>query len=284
MAKPPKYEAGSGGLRREVVGSWSHDDKSALVSEYVHISRVVRKDFIPNTPCYIDLYCGPGEVRIKDTEQVFPSTAVVCVERARRTPEAAFGQVWLNDLSTENVEACAQRVIALGQPNVVATSMPAEEAASKVLDVVNRWGFHIALLDPFNLAALPFSVLKSLAAMKRIDILVHFSTQDVQRNFTKDFATAKSDALDRFAPGWRDHIDPALRGSAAKNAVFRYWTELARRELDMKVSDSIEHVTASKNQTLYYLCLMSRADLADRFWKAVRARQGTNRDLFGGVA
>ncbi len=280
MAKKEKYEDGSNGLRREIVGSWSHDDKAALVSEYVHLSRVVRKDFVGNTPCYIDLYCGPGEVRVRRTDAVYPSTAVVCIARARQTPGAEFGQVWLNDQNAVNVDACRRRIQALGQQNVWATSLSAEDAAASALSVVNRYGFHVALLDPFNLGSLPFTVLRSLAVIKRIDLLIHFSTQDLQRNFGKDFATGKSDALERFAPGWREHVDLTLRGSDAKNAVFRYWRELAARELDMRVSDSIEHVTASSNQTLYYLCLMSRADLADKFWKAVRARQGSNRDLF----
>jgi len=47
---------------------------------------------------------------------------------------------------------------------------------------LNTYGLHFALLDPHNLGALSFSIIEQLAKLKYVDILVHVSVSDLQRN------------------------------------------------------------------------------------------------------
>ena len=277
-----KYEISEDGLRREVVGSWV-SVKGELVERYVEITKSVRKKFQGNRPSYIDIYSGPGQVRIRDTQDVRDGTAVVAVRKSLASPGAGFGEVWLNDLDETNVRACKSRVEQLGQPNVYAAALSAEEAARQIRERLNKYGYHFALLDPYNLAALPFSILADLSTLRRIDMLVHVSTQDLQRNFGKDYRSGKSPALDLFAPGWREHVDLKRDDATVRRSVFEYWRRLVAEKLSMKVSDSIEHITATQNQTLYYLCLLTRAEIADRFWKVARRRPGTTPSLWDAI-
>ena len=60
--------------------------------------------------------------------------------------------------------------------------------ASVVVDqghgsAINPYGLHLAFLDPFNLAQLPFSIIERMLRVKRMDMIIHVSVQDLQRNF-----------------------------------------------------------------------------------------------------
>ena len=43
-------------------------------------------------------------------------------------------------------------------------------------------GLHFALLDPYNLGALPLSVIEELASVERMDLLTHVSAMDLKRD------------------------------------------------------------------------------------------------------
>ncbi len=145
----------------------------------------------------------------------------------------------------------------------------AENVAAQLKGQLNPHGLHFAFLDPFNLQDLPFSVLADLAALNRMDLLIHVSAQDLQRNLRR-YIAAESSPLDRFAPGWRDMIgderDPEAR---IRQRILEYWLTRIRR-LDMAPSKGIELVTADKNQQLYWLVFVSRHQRAAEFWDAIR--------------
>ncbi len=65
---PEKYELDEDGHVREIVGPWAKD-KHTRLANYVGISRSVRKQFIGGSKAgatYIDLYSGPGRVRMRE--------------------------------------------------------------------------------------------------------------------------------------------------------------------------------------------------------------------------
>jgi len=60
---------------------------------------------------------------------------------------------------------------------------------------VNAHGLHFAFLDPFDLAALNFDIIVALSSLKRIDMLVHISQMDLQRNLVS-YATKENSPFD----------------------------------------------------------------------------------------
>ena len=94
------------GLRREIVGEWVQE-KHRRLCHYVDISRAARRKFHGNCT-FIDLYCGPGRARIKNTTTVIPGGAVAAAsEAAKHDP---FGKIYIGDLDATNLEACEQRL------------------------------------------------------------------------------------------------------------------------------------------------------------------------------
>lgn len=250
------------GYRREIVGSWAQE-KHQRLRHYVDISRAARRKFDCNSS-FIDLYCGPGRAAIKDTSIVIPGSAIVAGAEAAR--HVKFGTIHIADLDGINVSDCRQRLDCEGVGPVSTYVGKAEETARQVVSKLSRSGLHFAFLDPYSVQALPFQVIQTLAELPKMDLLIHFSAMDMQRNVKLMMSNGK---LNLFAPGWRDHVDPAVRNDLAVLAVFRHWCELIRNLGYQDVTDNVELVSGSRNQPLYWLVLASKNKLGQKFWGQV---------------
>lgn len=250
------------GLRRAIVGDWA-PEKHLRLQKYVDITRAVRRKFGGNAT-YIDLYCGPGRARLRKTGEVVEGSALVAATEAirRRNP---YREVIIGDIDPVNVEACEARLNRLRVGNVRAYAGTAEDVAAKILPTLHPTGFNLAFLDPFNLESLPFQVIQTLAQAKTMDLLIHVSIMDLQRNVR---ALMTSSKLNSFAPGWEKKINSAATNPKLVMAVFEYWRGLLS-QLGYLVSDNIERVTGNRNQPLYWLVLASKHDLADKLWGEV---------------
>ena len=250
------------GLRRAIVGDWA-PEKHLRLQKYVDITRAVRRKFGGNAT-YIDLYCGPGRARLRKTGEVEEGSALVAATEAilRRNP---YREVIIGDLDPINVEACEARLKRLRVGNVRAYAGTAEDVAAQILPTLHPTGFNLAFLDPFNLESLPFQVIQTLAQAKSMDLLIHVSIMDLQRNVRALMASGK---LNSFAPGWDKKINSAATNPKLVMAVFEYWRSLLS-QLGYLVSDNIERVTGNRNQPLYWLVLASKHDLADKLWGEV---------------
>lgn len=260
------------GLRRAIVGSWA-PEKHLRLQRYVDISRAARRKFQADTT-YIDLYCGPGRARIKNTQTVVDgSSIVVAMEASKRVP---FGEIIIGDLDPINVQSCQARLATIRGTRARACVGSAEDVAAQIVPTLPSNGLHLAFLDPFNIEALPFTVIQMLAQIQRMDLLIHVSIMDLQRNIRSMMESGK---LDRFAPGWKDHINSALPNPTLVMKVFEYWRSLLVN-LGYIVSANIERVTGTRNQPLYWLVLVSRHKLGDKFWTEVSQVEPQARMLF----
>lgn len=258
-----RYEIDSlDGLRSELVGTWAKE-KHARLCHYVDISRAARRKFDGNST-FIDLYCGPGRAKIKGSTTHIPGGVLAAVtEAARNTP---FGSIHIADLDPVNVTACRQRLEADQLGPLHYEVGRAEDTARTVVSKLSRTGLHFAFLDPYNVQSLPFEVLGTLAQMPRMDLLIHLSAMDLTRNVKQLMNTG---ALDAFAPGWREHANPAERNDVAVRAVVHHWCNLIRQLGYEDVSDRLELVSGQKNQPLYWLVLASKSALGKKFWGEV---------------
>ena len=73
---------------------------------------------------------------------------------------APFSQMHIADASADKCRAAEQRLIRAGGSPTAYIGV-AEQTAKDVVTRLNPSGLHFIFLDPFNLQALPFSVLKA---------------------------------------------------------------------------------------------------------------------------
>lgn len=255
------------GLPLSCVGEWA-DQKHARIRKYVDISRAARRKFINGAggATYIDLFCGPGRARIRETTRIVDGSAVVAAREAidSMTP---FTEIHIADTNESFLDAAEKRLRCLNV-RVKRCKGQADDSVQAITRVLNPHGLHFALLDPYDLKSLPFTVIRQLAGIERIDILVHFSQQDLQRNLRRYIKMGES-PLDRFSPGWRKVIDEMRGDDVIRTKILKHWLELIRN-CNMQTAEGVEEVTGTKNQHLYWLVFIARNDLAIRFWDEIR--------------
>jgi three-Cys-motif partner protein len=140
-------------------------------------------------------------------------------------------------------------------------------------------GLHLAFLDPFRLGDLPFSVIKRLASVKRVDLLIHVSAMDLKRDLHNYLRTDGPKHLDRFAPDWRHHVDTNQRPELIRVAIFEHWKGLIK-QLGTSPNECVEAVENSKSAELYWLVFVARHGLAHKLWSDI-ANVSPQRRLFG---
>lgn len=257
---------GDDGLPVEEVGAWAKVKINSLC-RYIAISRGVRAKWLgphKGGATYIDLFCGPGRAKIRRTGEFIDGSCVAAWNESVRS-ETPFSRVFIADADIERRGYAAERLRRLGAP-VFEVPGDATEAAKALETELSSRGLHFAFIDPYNLGAFNFAVVRSLAKFKYIDMLVHVSKMDLQRNVGLNVAAQRS-AFDHFAPGWREGVDLTQRHSTIRRSVFEYW----RRQiaaLGVFTSTDLQLITGDKGQHLYWLTLASRSDLAHRFWSA----------------
>src|SRR6185295_4034881 len=122
------------GHPRELVGQWA-EDKHALISRYVDISRGVRSKFLNVPPragaTYVDLFCGSGRARIRASNRIIDGSPLVAWSKAK-SGGAPFSEVVVADESEKLVEAAVARLRAAGAP-VTFEIGPAADTVDRVL-------------------------------------------------------------------------------------------------------------------------------------------------------
>jgi three-Cys-motif partner protein len=272
MSKRPIELDPADGLIVGEVGPWA-TEKHDRLRKYIQASHGARAKFLPPVGAggasYIELYSGAGRSLITGTNQIIDGSAVVAFKAARDSSHR-FSEMHLSDLEAQNSAALAQRIKALGG---AATSYVgnASIVVDQVMNAINPYGLHLAFLDPFNLAQLPFSIIEKMLRVQRMDMIIHVSLQDLQRNL--DEYSRVGGTLDIFAPGWRDVVNVRQSMAALRAAIIEYWLG-AIRSLGTHPATGIPLIVGEKNQRLYWLIFLSSNLLGQKLWNDVQNLSG----------
>lgn len=260
------------GLPLDEVGAWANDKHDRL-RKYVDISRAARRKFVQGSggATYIDLYCGAGRAVIRESGEIIDGSPLVAFKSAKEGG-VMFSEFYIADTDQEKCNACAKRIASAGGHAVEVTG-PAEVTAARIVSKLNRYGLHFAFLDPYNLGDLPFTVFEAFGNLKRIDLLIHVSAQDLQRNLDA-YSISVDGPLDRFAPGWRNVVDIKQSQRATRAAYIEYWIS-KMTTLGLPPARHAELISGTaKNQRLYWLVFVSRSDFAKSLWDKIRNVSG----------
>lgn len=257
---------------RKGVGPWVAKDKHRLLTDYLHGTRGAWKDWPKRV--LIDPFCGPG--RIRTTGETFTRDGgAVAAWREMQNDASPFTSVFVGDLDPAKSEACAARLQVLGA-NVRPFAGPAVETVPQMVAATPRGSLCMAYVDPYCLTLLDFEMLRTMATLK-VDLAVHFSTMDLQRNVIIDLADER-DNFERVAPGWKATVDLKTTGVAnIRRAFFDYWRDLLV-SLGFQYSREMPIVYNTQGAAMYRLVFFARHDMPLRVWSDVAREK--NRDLF----
>jgi len=274
MAKKAIVVDPADGLVVGEVGPWAVE-KHERLRKYIEASKGARAKFLPppkwrTGTSYIELYSGAGRSLIRDTDKIIDGSALVAYKAASASG-VPFSELHVADLNPRNSEALAQRIKAMGG---IANSYvgPADVTVDAVLGAINPDGLHLAFLDPFGLGQLPFVIIKKFLQLPRMDMIIHVSLSDLQRNLG-DYSRIGDPTLDNFAPGWRDAVDTKQAMASLRAALIDYWLGLIR-SLGPHPSTGIPLVVGEQNQRLYWLVFVSSKRLGHKLWDSVENLTG----------
>lgn len=232
------------------------------------ISRAPRRKYLSGTggATYIDLFCGPSRARVRGTLRIVDGSTIVAAREALRT-DTMFTEVHVADANETFVAATKKRLAKLGISAKTYVGF-SENTVVNVTKTLKKDWLHLALLDPYDLKSLPFDVVRQLAVFNRMDMIIHVSVLDLQRNLSR-YIESQQSPLDLFAPGWRTVINPMSPEVTIRRQILEHWLNLVRNE-DMQPSQGVEKVTGKNNQPLYWLIFVARHPLAMKFWDEIR--------------
>ncbi|MGX7004204.1 three-Cys-motif partner protein TcmP [Caballeronia sp. KNU42] len=250
------------GLPVMEVGRWVTEEKHQVIKRYIDASWGARQKFTSQRS-YIDLFAGTGRVKIKHTSTFVDGGPLAAWNMARQR-RGTFSDFFVADADGKFLKACDTRLRRLGAP-VSSKVGRADQTIDWVLPQLDTRGLHLALLDPFNAGHLHFSIIQKLSTLRAIDIVIHLSTGDIQRNIAAGLHSDSS-SLDDFAPGWRQAVRKQSSKHEMRHAFIDHWKQLVRNT-GLRVCDTMYPVKNSKDSTMYWLCLLTRHDLAEKLWR-----------------
>lgn len=258
----------------DTVGAWARE-KHERLQKYIDAARAARAKFLPprgtGGAAYIELFSGSGRSFVEDKNKFIDGSPIVAFKSARQSGKG-FSELHFNDRDRRKAEALRQRIAKLGG-SAKCYNKEATEAVDIITQALNPTGLHFAFLDPYNLRDLPFSIIERLARLQRIDMLIHFSIQDLQRNLRR-YLQEDSAVLDAFMPGWRENVDVDTADQGVIRArLLDHWLNLIRG-LNTETAEGKELVSGSEGQRLYWLIFVSRNDLGLKLWEAIRNLDG----------
>jgi three-Cys-motif partner protein len=258
------YSLDDGGLLVENVGPWAID-KLKIVTDYIQASSAARRRYLGSGAAYIDVFCGPGRSKIRTNGRFIDGSPVAAFSKAKGSL-APFTVMHISDADPELLSTAEKRLLNLGAP-VRATPGPASATMPKIVQQLNSSGLHFAFLDPHNLGTLSFDLFESLAKLKRIDVIVHVSLSDLQRNADR-YTSEAHDEFDRFAPGWRDHIRTDMNQGSLRAAIIQFWSDKVEA-LGLPRAEHCELIKGPQNQRLYWLIFLGKHELAHTLWSKI---------------
>jgi three-Cys-motif partner protein len=260
-SKGESYYRDENGLWVEKVGPWARD-KQKIITDYVQIASATRRKY---SHCsFIDVFSGPGQSQIRETGQLIDGSPVAAYKQGRVSHP--FSSVHISDADVDLLASAETRLLNLGAP-VVATKGPASVALPRIVNQLSSSGLHLALLDPHNLGTLSFDLFECLSKLQRIDVIVHVSLSDLQRNVDR-YTSKAHEQFDKFAPGWREHINPEMNQAALRAAIMEYWTNRVV-SLGLPRARHCELIRGTNRQRLYWLIFLAKHKLPHAFWAKI---------------
>lgn len=282
MERLPQLE--DDGLVTPEVGDWG-EEKYLLVQGYARMFSTSMKGKWDER-VYADLFSGAGRARIKGTDRIVPSSALLAVQIPDRFDRYLFCDSDRGKLS--GLEARVRTVA----PGVPATFLHGDANAlvGQVLSSIPRGDRHhrvltLCFVDPFACSNLRFDTVRELSE-RFVDFLVLIpSGMDAHRNQAW-YEDPLCPILDDFLGGdsWRSEWERA-RAERPKLAFGDFVADTFGRRMQQLsyIYPGLEFLqrvrSTEKNLPLYHLGMFSRHPLGAKFWREARKSSSSQRTL-----
>jgi three-Cys-motif partner protein len=260
-------------LPYQCVGAWVVE-KHDYLRRYVEATSGPRSKFVKPTPerprpggaAFIDLFAGPGRARTREGDVIDGSPLI-----ALRHETSPFTRVIMCELDAENVAALGARTVEFGERAKIVQG-DCNKQISEIVALTPENGLNLAFYDPFAPATFRWDTLSALGQRTRMDLIIHFPTNGVRRNFDSVDIDGMIGCTD-----WRSTVHHA--GDVVKLIGY-----LQRSLASIGYTDERVRVLQVKNDQqglLYHLVFATKNPLGNRIWKSItRTDPSGQRSMF----
>ncbi|MBX3197266.1 MAG: three-Cys-motif partner protein TcmP [Labilithrix sp.] len=259
----------------QCVGEWAKE-KHDFIRRYIEATGGPRKKYASKGSgglCYVDLFAGPGRAYIAKTNEFIDGTPLI----AAAAPLQPYSTLVLCDLVDENIEALRVRLARPGGAGAHFVPGDCNAMIDVIASHIPKHALSLAVVDPFGASALDFATLRRLAQFARMDLIVHFPTMGIKRNFAKpDY----DKTIDRFmgTDTWRTDV-------REPDQVVRLIPHMKRQlvALGYAKDDEVREIEVRNDQrgVLYHLFFASKSPLGNKIWKSITKTSATGqREMF----
>jgi len=250
------------GLPFQCVGAWARD-KHNYLRRYLDATRGARARYIPphgtGGAAFIDLFAGPGFACDQTSSKLIEGSPLIALNHTG----APFTSVILCELESDNINALEKRTIG-HEPRVHIVAGDCNAQILRVLFLIPDHGLNIALVDPFRPSDLVWETLRNLGTVNRMDLIIHFPTMAIKRNFAK---AGFYDIIDRAigTSSWRSQVQTA-------NDVPKLIDFLKQSLAGVGYTGNKVRSLAIKNTVqgvLYHMVFAAKHPLGDRIWQSI---------------
>lgn len=278
----PIISAKDDGLKTPEIGPWS-DVKYKLIGKYAAIFNSGMKNIIPNR-IYVDLFCGAGYAKIKDTNRTIFTSALIALS----LPDP-FTKYIFSEFDQEKLEALKVRV-KRHFPNKYDQVVFIQGDSNKNIDEIKK---HVpdytvtnkvltfCFVDPFSLN-LHFNTIRSLGE-KRVDFLILMALQmDAKRNLEK-YLEENNSKINLFLGevNWRQQF---VRSGYSASDFTKYLSDTydsKMKQLGYLEPPEKHRIKAfSTYLPLYYLAFYSKHERGNEFWKKIKGYSTDQTEMF----
>jgi three-Cys-motif partner protein len=258
------------------IGEWSTLKHDAL-SNYIEATTRARDLYTTRPPpgvppggaAYIDLFAGSGLARLRSTGNLVPGSPLIALNHTG----APFTKLILCEKDPDNVAALRART--KHDPRVVIIEGDCHKNINKVLAETPPNGLNFAFVDPYSLGQHDWETFAKLARIQRMDLLIHFDTMGLKRNFWSgsDARLTKAVGTDE----WQKAVTKA-------QGVARAGIDTLRKQLvkhgGYTGNEGRSLAAENRNEgVVYHLVFFSKNDLGDKIWNSVAKARGKQMNL-----
>jgi len=265
IAKPSSVDPADG-LPVLDVGPWTAE-KHDYLRRYIGATKAARARYLPpvgpGEAAFVDLFAGPGRARVRGREEIIDGSPLI----AARHGDAPFTHILLCELDPANAAALRQRLAGDGRVRVFEGDCNVE--IDRIAAAIPPHGLNLALIDPFGVTPLRFETLAKLARFDRMDMMLHFPTNDLVRNLRRH-----PERISAFlgTEGWKHRVTGPRDALKLRDVLLEQLLPFGYQKAEIRYEPLLKN---TRNAPLYHLVLVAKHGLADSIWRSVIRIEGS---------
>ena len=255
------------------VGFWAKD-KLYYLERYMEVFNASMKDKWPKR-AYIELFAGPGFGIVRDSGQIIKGSPLLAIEQS-----IPFGHYIFVDINTGALSALEKRAKQLRPgSNIRFISGDCNSTINEIRTSIDSSYLVLTFIDPTSMQA-KFSTIQNLTQGLRMDLIINFPLQAINRSYTYALQGYDQKYDDFFGTNeWK----PILKGYSDFRSIGARLLDLYKNQLrsigygqindltDGETSETGEIlVRGPKNIPLYYLVFAGKHKIAYKFWGEIQ--------------